>query len=130
MNKKIKMLVAKPGLDGHDRGLKVIANAFAAVNMGVVYLGIHQTPESIVDAAVEHGVDGIAISFLTGAHMVLLPRIIKLLGARKKANLPIIVGGIIPSEDVKCLRCYRNVKYFAPGVPIDEVTGYISSKIK
>lgn len=130
MGRKIKILVAKPGLDGHDRGLKVVANALEDAGIEVIYLGIHQTPESIADAAAKYDVDGVAVSFLTGAHMVLLPRITKLLGKCRKKTIPLIVGGVIPDEDVKKLGRYKNIKVFAPGSGCNEIITYIKSRIK
>src|SRR5580700_7871855 len=101
---KIRVLVAKPGLDGHDRGAKVVARALRDAGMEVIYVGLRQTPEAIVESAIEEDVDLIGLSILSGAHMVLFPRVIKLLKERKAADIPVFAGGIIPDDDAKRLR--------------------------
>ena len=124
-DRKIRVLVAKPGLDGHDRGAKVIASAFRDAGFEVVYTGLHQTPEMIANAAVQEDVDVVALSILSGAHMTLFPRIIELLKEQDAGHILIIGGGIIPEEDIKQLESIGVGKLFGPGTatmePIDFV---------
>lgn len=111
------MLVAKPGLDGHDRGAKVIASAFRDAGFEVVYTGLHQTPEMIVAAAVQEDVDVVALSILSGAHMTLFPRVLDLLRAEGMDDVLVIGGGIIPEEDIVALEGMGVTKLFGPGTP-------------
>jgi methylmalonyl-CoA mutase, C-terminal domain len=124
-DRKIRVLVAKPGLDGHDRGAKVIASAFRDAGFEVVYTGLHQTPEMIANAAVQEDVDVVALSILSGAHMTLFPRIIELLKEQEADHILIIGGGIIPDEDIQHLESIGVGKLFGPGTatmePIDFV---------
>lgn len=126
--RKIRVLVAKPGLDGHDRGAKVIASAFRDAGFEVIYTGLHQTPEMIVNAAVQEDVDVIALSILSGAHMTLFPRILDLLKAEEAGHILVIGGGIIPDEDIAQLEAKGVAKLFGPGTPtmapIDFVRGW------
>ncbi|HUP89429.1 MAG TPA: cobalamin B12-binding domain-containing protein [Longimicrobiales bacterium] len=115
--RNIRVLVAKPGLDGHDRGAKVIASAFRDAGFEVIYTGLHQTPEMIVNAAVQEDVDVIALSILSGAHMTLFPRILELLKAEAAGHILIIGGGIIPEEDIAQLEQQGVAKLFGPGTP-------------
>jgi methylmalonyl-CoA mutase C-terminal domain/subunit len=115
--RKIRVLVGKPGLDGHDRGAKVIASAFRDAGFEVIYTGLHQTPESIVSAAVQEDVDVVALSILSGAHMTLFPRILELLAAEGANDVLVIGGGIIPEEDAQALESLGVVKLFGPGTP-------------
>lgn len=115
--RNIRVLVAKPGLDGHDRGAKVIASAFRDAGFEVIYTGLHQTPEMIVNAAVQEDVDVIALSILSGAHMTLFPRILELLKAEDVGHILIIGGGIIPEEDIAQLEQQGVAKLFGPGTP-------------
>lgn len=112
---KIRVLVAKPGLDGHDRGAKVIASAFRDAGFEVIYTGLHQTPEMIASAAVQEDVDVVALSILSGAHMTLFPRIIELLTKEGADHVLIIGGGIIPDEDIAKLEAQGVAKLFGPG---------------
>jgi methylmalonyl-CoA mutase C-terminal domain/subunit len=112
---KIRVLVAKPGLDGHDRGAKVIASAFRDAGFEVIYTGLHQTPEMIASAAVQEDVDVVALSILSGAHMTLFPRIIELLRQEGADDVLIIGGGIIPDEDIAKLEAQGVAKLFGPG---------------
>lgn len=112
---KIRVLVAKPGLDGHDRGAKVIASAFRDAGFEVIYTGLHQTPEMIASAAVQEDVDVVALSILSGAHMTLFPRIIELLRKEGADHVLIIGGGIIPDEDIAKLEAQGVAKLFGPG---------------
>ena len=114
---KIRVLVAKPGLDGHDRGAKVIASAFRDAGYEVIYTGLHQTPEMIVSAAVQEDVDVVALSILSGAHMTLFPRILDLLKAEGKDDVLVIGGGIVPDEDIAALEAMGVGKLFGPGTP-------------
>jgi methylmalonyl-CoA mutase C-terminal domain/subunit len=117
MTKPIRVLVAKPGLDGHDRGAKVIASAFRDAGFEVIYTGLHQTPEMIVNAAVQEDVDVIALSILSGAHMTLFPRVLELLKSEGADEILIIGGGIIPEEDIARLEAQGVAKLFGPGTP-------------
>ena len=114
---KIRILVAKPGLDGHDRGAKVIASAFRDAGFEVIYTGLHQTPEMISAAAVQEDVDVVALSILSGAHMTLFPRILDLLRAEGREDVLVIGGGIMPEEDIAALEKMGVGKLFGPGTP-------------
>jgi methylmalonyl-CoA mutase C-terminal domain/subunit len=116
-DRKIRVLVAKPGLDGHDRGAKVIASAFRDAGFEVIYTGLHQTPEMIANAAVQEDVDVVALSILSGAHMTLFPRILELLRAEGMDQVLVIGGGIMPDEDIAALEAQGVGKLFGPGTP-------------
>ena len=124
-DRKIRVLVAKPGLDGHDRGAKVIASAFRDAGFEVVYTGLHQTPEMIANAAVQEDVDVVALSILSGAHMTLFPRIIELLKDQDAGHILIIGGGIIPEEDIKQLESIGVGKLFGPGTATTEPIEFV-----
>ncbi len=124
-DRKIRVLVAKPGLDGHDRGAKVIASAFRDAGFEVIYTGLHQTPEMIVSAAVQEDVDVVAMSVLSGAHMTLFPRVMDLLREAGVDDVLVTGGGIIPEEDMKKLRERGIGRLFGPGTPTGEAVGYI-----
>jgi methylmalonyl-CoA mutase C-terminal domain/subunit len=128
--RKIRILVAKPGLDGHDRGAKVVARALADAGYEVVYTGLHQTPEMIAAAAVQEDVDIVALSILSGAHMTLFPRILELLREEGMDHILVIGGGIIPEEDIRSLEDLGVGKLFGPGTPttapIDFVREYFA----
>ncbi|HTT73742.1 MAG TPA: cobalamin B12-binding domain-containing protein [Thermoplasmata archaeon] len=117
----IRVLIAKPGLDGHDRGAKVVARALRDDGMEVIYAGLRQTPEEIVRAAVEEDVDLIGLSILSGAHMALLPRVLALLKREKAGRIPVFAGGIIPDEDAKRLRKLGVRAIFGPGSTLEEI---------
>jgi methylmalonyl-CoA mutase C-terminal domain/subunit len=123
--KKIRVLVAKPGLDGHDRGAKVIARALRDAGMEVVYTGIRQTPEMIAEAALQEDVDVIGMSILSGAHMALFPRVMDLLAENDMDDVLVIAGGIIPDEDVAGLNEMGVTGIFGPGTRTDEIVGFI-----
>ncbi len=123
--RKIRILVAKPGLDGHDRGAKVIASAFRDAGFEVVYTGLHQTPEMIVSAAVQEDVDVVAMSVLSGAHMTLFPRVLELLAEAGADGILLTGGGIIPEEDMEALREKGVGRLFGPGTPTGEAIEYI-----
>lgn len=125
MEKKIRILVAKPGLDGHDRGAKVIATAFRDAGFEVIYTGLHQTPEMIVDAAIQEDVDIVSLSVLSGAHMTIFPRILELLKERGAGDMHVIGGGIIPNEDAARLVEMGVGAIFGPGTPTTEPIQYI-----
>ena len=121
MAKKLRILIAKPGLDGHDRGAKVIARALRDSGMEVIYTGLRQTPEMIAEAALQEDVDAIGLSILSGAHMTLVPRVVDLLKAQGQAGLPILLGGIIPDEDIPILQGHGVAAIFGPGTTTDAV---------
>ncbi len=122
---KIRVLVAKPGLDGHDRGAKVIARALRDAGMEVIYTGIHQTPEMIVEAALQEDVDVVGLSILSGAHMTIFPKISKLLRKNKLEHVLLTGGGIIPKEDRDALEKQGIGRIFGPGSPLKEIVQYI-----
>jgi len=122
---KIRILVAKPGLDGHDRGAKVIASALRDAGMEVIYTGLHQTPEMIVSAAVQEDVDIVALSILSGAHMTLFPRVKALLAEEGADHILITGGGIIPEEDIRTLEEMGIGRLFGPGTSTGEAVAYI-----
>jgi methylmalonyl-CoA mutase C-terminal domain/subunit len=124
-DRKIRILVAKPGLDGHDRGAKVIASAFRDAGFEVIYTGLHQTPEMIVSAAVQEDVDVVALSILSGAHMALFPRILEMLQQEGLGQVLVIGGGIIPEEDIERLEGLGVAKLFGPGTPTTAPIEYV-----
>jgi methylmalonyl-CoA mutase C-terminal domain/subunit len=119
--RKIRVLVAKPGLDGHDRGAKVVARSLRDAGMEVIYTGLRQTPEMITEAALQEDVDAVGLSILSGAHMALIPRIFELLKANGQENVKIFVGGIIPDEDVPRLIEMGVVGIYGPGTSTDQI---------
>ena len=123
--RKIRVLVAKPGLDGHDRGAKVIAASFRDAGFEVIYTGLHQTPEMIVKAAVEEDVDVVALSVLSGAHMTLFPRVLELLNEEGADHVLLTGGGIIPEQDMEALGKAGVGRLFGPGTPTSEAVEYI-----
>jgi methylmalonyl-CoA mutase, C-terminal domain len=124
-DRKIRVLVAKPGLDGHDRGAKVIASAFRDAGFEVIYTGLHQTPEMIANAAVQEDVDVVAMSVLSGAHMTLFPRVKKLLDEAGTEGVLLTGGGIIPEDDARALEGQGVGKLFGPGTPTTTAIEYI-----
>ena len=123
----IRVLVAKPGLDGHDRGAKVVAAALRDAGMEVIYTGLHQTPEMIARAAVQEDVDVVGLSILSGAHMTLFPRVRKLLDEAGRKDLLLTGGGIIPEDDIRNLEAGGVGRLFGPGTPTSELVNYIES---
>jgi methylmalonyl-CoA mutase C-terminal domain/subunit len=121
----IRILVAKPGLDGHDRGAKVVAAALRDSGMEVIYTGLHQTPEMIAQAAIQEDVDVVGLSILSGAHMTLFPRVRKLLDAAGRQDVLLTGGGIIPPEDMAALEAQGTGKLFGPGTPTSDLIKYI-----
>ena len=125
MDRKIRVLVAKVGLDGHDRGAKVVAAAFRDAGFEVIYTGLHQTPEQVVEAAVQEDVDVVAVSLLSGAHMTLFPRVQQLLKEQGAGHVLVTGGGIIPPQDMDALQKQGIGKLFGPGSPTAEAVEYI-----
>jgi methylmalonyl-CoA mutase, C-terminal domain len=125
MDRPIRVLVAKPGLDGHDRGAKVVAAALRDAGMEVIYTGLHQTPEMIATAAVQEDVDVVGLSILSGAHMTLFPRVLELLREQGRDDILITGGGIIPKEDMAALRALGVGELFGPGTPTSDLVDYI-----
>ncbi|MDH5196245.1 MAG: cobalamin B12-binding domain-containing protein [Gemmatimonadota bacterium] len=128
-NRPIRVLVAKPGLDGHDRGAKVVAAALRDAGMEVIYTGLHQTPEMIANAAVQEDVDVVGLSILSGAHMTLFPRVRKLLQEAGRGDVLLIGGGIIPQDDVAALGQEGIARLFGPGTPSSEIVDYITTTV-
>jgi methylmalonyl-CoA mutase C-terminal domain/subunit len=124
-DRNIRVLVAKPGLDGHDRGAKVVARALRDAGMEVIYTGIRQTPEMIVEAALQEDVDVVGLSILSGAHMALCPRVVELLKAHDMADVVVLVGGIIPDDDVAPLKALGVKGVFGPGTSTGEIVRFI-----
>jgi methylmalonyl-CoA mutase C-terminal domain/subunit len=127
LSRPIRVLVAKPGLDGHDRGAKVVAAALRDAGMEVVYTGLHQTPEMIATAAVQEDADVVGLSILSGAHMTLFPRVRQLLNEMGRPEILITGGGIIPSEDMAALQQQGIGRLFGPGTPTSDLIGYIET---
>jgi methylmalonyl-CoA mutase C-terminal domain/subunit len=128
--KKIRVLVAKPGLDGHDRGAKVIARALRDAGMEVIYTGLRQTPEMIVEAAIQEDVDVIGMSILSGAHMTLFPRVMKLLAVNGLDDVLVVAGGIIPDDDVPALKDIGITGIFGPGTSTEEAIRFIKENVR
>jgi methylmalonyl-CoA mutase C-terminal domain/subunit len=128
--KKIRVLVAKPGLDGHDRGAKVIARALRDAGMEVIYTGLRQTPEMIVEAAIQEDVDVIGMSILSGAHMTLFPRVMKLLAQNGLDDVLVVAGGIIPDDDVPALKEIGIAGIFGPGTSTEETISFVKENVR
>ena len=126
--RKIRILTAKVGLDGHDRGIKVISRALRDAGIEVIYTGLHQTPQMVVEAAIQEDVDGIGISLLSGAHMTLFPEIIRLLKERGAEDIVVFGGGIIPDSDVEAREKIGIDKVFTPGTSLDEAVSYVKER--
>lgn len=126
MKRRIRILMAKPGLDGHDRGIKVLAAAYRDAGMEVIYLGLRQTPEMIVSAALQEDVDVIALSILSGAHMTVFPRVLELMREKGLDDVLLTGGGIIPQKDMEILQEMGVGKLFGPGTPVQETIDYIT----
>lgn len=129
MSRKIRVLIGKPGLDGHDRGAKVVAAALRDAGMEVVYTGLHQTCEAIVEAAIQEDVDVIGLSLLSGAHLTLFPKILALLRKQHASDIIVIGGGIIPQDDVRKLEKKGVRRLFGPGTPTTEIIEWIRSNV-
>jgi len=130
MERKLRILVAKPGLDGHDRGAKIIARALRDAGFEVIYTGLHQTPEMIASAALQEDVDCVSLSILSGAHNYLFPEVIKLLKEKKMGDVTVIGGGIIPQEDVVTLKKAGVKELFLPGTDTRDVVAWIEKHVK
>jgi methylmalonyl-CoA mutase C-terminal domain/subunit len=128
--RKIRILVAKPGLDGHDRGAKVIARALRDAGMEVIYTGLRQTPEMIAAAALQEDVDAVGVSILSGAHNTLCPRIVQLLREKGMDNVLVLVGGIVPQEDLPRLKQQGVAEVFLPGTHTDDIVKFLRDNVK
>jgi methylmalonyl-CoA mutase C-terminal domain/subunit len=126
---KIRVLVAKPGLDGHDRGAKVVARALRDAGFEVIYTGIRQTPQMIAEAALQEDVDVVGLSILSGAHLTLCPRVVELLRAQGQDHVVVVVGGIIPDDDIAALQTAGIHAVFGPGTSTQEIAGYIRGAV-
>jgi methylmalonyl-CoA mutase C-terminal domain/subunit len=130
VDRKIRVLVAKPGLDGHDRGAKVIARALRDAGMEVIYTGLRQTPEMIVNSALQEDVDVIGLSILSGAHNAIVPRVTDLLKKNKMDDVLLVIGGIIPEQDFELMKKSGVAGIFNPGTPMDEIVEFIRKNVK
>lgn len=130
MSANVRILVAKPGLDGHDRGVKVIARALRDAGFEVIYTGLHQTPEMIVAAAIQEDVDAIGVSSMSGAHMTALPKIIDELGRQSASDITLFAGGIIPDKDGEALKAGGVAEVFTPGTSTEDVVAWVRAQVK
>ena len=129
MPRKIRVVIAKPGLDGHDRGAKIIARALRDAGMEVIYTGLHQTPEQIVETAIQEDADAVGISILSGAHMTLVPRILEGLKDNGVEDVVVVVGGTIPKPDVEELKQQGVAEVFTPGAPVSEIVEFLRERV-
>jgi methylmalonyl-CoA mutase C-terminal domain/subunit len=129
VNRTIRVVIAKPGLDGHDRGAKIIARALRDAGMEVIYTGLHQTPEQIVETAIQEDADAVGISILSGAHMTLVPRILDGLRENGVEDVLVVVGGTIPAEDAEELRRLGVAAVFTPGAPTSEIVDFLQGAV-
>ena len=127
--RKIRVVVAKPGLDGHDRGAKIIARALRDAGMEVIYTGLHQTPEQIVETALQEDADAVGLSILSGAHMTLVPRIVELLRVQEAGDIVVVVGGTIPNQDFPELKELGVAEVFTPGAPTQAIIDFIRESV-
>ena len=127
---RVRILVAKPGLDGHDRGAKVVARALRDAGFEVIYTGLHQTPEMVARAAVQEDVDAVGLSIMSGAHLTLFPAVVSALGALGASDVPVFGGGIIPEQDVPGLEAQGVAKVFFPGARLDEIVSWVRENVK
>jgi methylmalonyl-CoA mutase, C-terminal domain len=127
--RRTRVVIAKPGLDGHDRGAKVIARALRDAGMEVIYTGLHQTPEQIVETVIQEDADAVGISILSGAHMTLVPRIVGLLGERGAGEVVVVVGGTIPAADIVELKRRGVAEVFTPGAPTTDIVAFLRSAL-
>lgn len=130
MDDRIRVLIAKPGLDGHDRGAKVIARALRDAGMEVIYTGLRQTPEMIVNAALQEDVQVIGLSILSGAHTAIVPRLMELLAEKQMTDVMVVLGGIIPDEDVEPMKKLGVAAVFQPGAPLEQIVRFIRGNIR
>ena len=129
MMRRIRILIAKPGLDGHDRGAKIVARALSDAGMEVIYTGLHQTPERVVAAAVQESVDGIGLSILSGAHMTLIPKVLKLLKEKNSDDIFVFAGGIIPESDILTLKQMGVAEIFTPGAETTDIIDFVQRTV-
>lgn len=129
-DRKIRILIAKPGLDGHDRGVKIVARALADAGYEVVYTGLHQTPDMIASAAVQESVDAVGLSILSGAHLTLFPAVIEALKKRGAGDIPVFGGGIIPDEDVGALKAAGVAAVFKPGTTTHDIVTWVEANLR
>ena len=129
MQRKIRVLVGKPGLDGHDRGAKVVAAALRDAGMEVIYTGLHQTPEQIVETVLQEDADAVGLSILSGAHMTLVPRVVELLREQDAGDVVVTVGGTIPSQDIPELKELGVAEVFTPGAPTQAIIDFIQGAV-
>jgi methylmalonyl-CoA mutase C-terminal domain/subunit len=127
--RKIRVVIAKPGLDGHDRGAKIIARALRDAGMEVIYTGLHQTPEQIVETAIQEDADAVGVSILSGAHMTLVPRIVEGLREREAGDVLVVVGGTIPPDDAEELKSQGVAAVFGPGATTGEIVDFLSGAV-
>jgi methylmalonyl-CoA mutase cobalamin-binding domain/chain len=127
--KKIRVVVAKPGLDGHDRGAKIIARALRDAGMEVIYTGLHQTPEQIAETAIQEDADAVGLSILSGAHMTLVPRVVDLLNKEGAGDVVVTVGGTIPADDIPELKRLGVAEVFTPGASTDEIVDFVRGAV-
>jgi methylmalonyl-CoA mutase cobalamin-binding domain/chain len=127
--KKIRVVVAKPGLDGHDRGAKIIARALRDAGMEVIYTGLHQTPEQIVETVLQEDADAVGLSILSGAHMTLVPKVIELLKEQDASDVVVTVGGTIPAQDIEELKGLGVAEVFTPGAPTQAIIDFIQGAV-
>jgi len=130
MAKKVRILMAKPGLDGHDRGVKVVSRALRDAGFEIIYTGLHQTPEMIVNAAIQEDVDIIGLSIMSGAHNYLMPKVIELLAEKDASDIKVFGGGIIPDEDISFLKDKGVVDIFTPGTSLNFITERVAEMCK
>ncbi len=128
--RKLRILVAKPGLDGHDRGVKIIARALRDAGFDVIYTGLHQTPEMIAEAAIQEDVDAVGLSILSGAHNTLFPAVMRLLAERGGGDIAVFGGGIIPPEDIAALKRQGVSELFTPGASTDEIVAWVRANVR
>jgi methylmalonyl-CoA mutase cobalamin-binding domain/chain len=128
-NRKIRVVVAKPGLDGHDRGAKIIARALRDAGMEVIYTGLHQTPEQIVETVLQEDADAVGLSILSGAHMTLVPKVVELLREQDAGDVIVTVGGTIPAQDIPELKELGVAAVFTPGAPTTEIIDFIKGAV-
>ena len=128
--KKIRVVVAKPGLDGHDRGAKIIARALRDAGMEVIYTGLHQTPEQIVETVIQEDADAVGLSILSGAHMTLVPKVVELLREQQAEDVLVTVGGTIPADDIPELKDLGVSEVFTPGAPTQDIVDFIQSSVR
>jgi methylmalonyl-CoA mutase, C-terminal domain len=127
--RKLRLLVAKPGLDGHDRGAKIVARSFRDAGFEVIYTGLRQTPEQIVNTAIQEDVDAVTLSILSGAHNTLFPRVVELLKDKGAGDIPVFGGGIIPEDDIPGLKAAGVMEIFTPGTSTEDINAWVRANI-